>query len=84
MISEQDSDLNLVSNLNFHTLYIHKPLSLNELKMIIFTIRETNSIACLQLLPENPNPKIKVYNRNILMESRDSLFPVEKFIHKQI
>lgn len=29
MISEPDSDLNLISNLNYHTLYILKPLSQN-------------------------------------------------------
>ena len=29
IISEPHSDLNLVSNLNYHTLYIMKPLSQN-------------------------------------------------------
>lgn len=52
--------------------------------MILYTVRETNCVACLQFLPENPNPKIKVYNRGLLLESKQSLFPVEKFIQKQI
>ena len=51
--------------------------------MILYTIRETNAVSCLQFLPENPNPKIKVYNRNQLLENKDSLFPIEKFIFKQ-
>ena len=70
IISEPDSDLNLISNLNYHTLYIHRPLSAAELKMILYTVRETNTIACLQFLPENPNPKIKVYSRSTLLESK--------------
>jgi hypothetical protein len=46
-------------------------------------LRETNSVACLQFSPENPNPKIRVHSRGMLLESCDSLFPVENFIFKQ-
>jgi hypothetical protein len=47
-------------------------------------VNETNTIACLQFLPEDPNPRIKVYSRTMLLESSASIFPVESFIEKQI
>lgn len=40
VISEPNSDhLNLISHLNHHTLFIHKPLSHIELKNLIYFIR---------------------------------------------
>ena len=39
VISEPKSDLNLISHLNHHTLFIHKPLSQMELKNILYFIR---------------------------------------------
>ena len=49
--SEPKSDLNLISHLNHHTLFIHKPLSPMELKNLLYFIRETDAIATLQFLP---------------------------------
>lgn len=83
-LSEPYSDLNLVSNLNYHTLYINRPLSQPELKHLLYLIQDTNTVSCLQFLPENPNPKIKVYSRKLLLSCEEALFPVEKFILKQI
>lgn len=66
-ISEPHSDLNLVSHLNYHTLFIHKPLSILELKSLLYFIQETNTIGVLQFLPENPNPRVKLYVRKYLL-----------------
>ena len=51
VVSEQNSDLNLISHMNHHTLFIHKPLSQMELKNLLYFIRETDSVATLQFLP---------------------------------
>lgn len=84
-ISERHTDLNLLSHLNYHTLFVQKPLSPIELKNLMYFIRETNTIACLQFLPENPNPKLKLYHRKYLLkEASTVLLPVERFIAKQI
>lgn len=84
-ISEPHSDLNLVSHLNYHTLFIHKPLSILELKNLLYFIQETNTIAVLQFLPENPNPRVKLYVRKYLLSDDVSLLlPTEKFIDKQV
>jgi hypothetical protein len=84
-ISEPHSDLNLVSHLNHHTLFIHKPLSILELKNLHYFIRETDTIAELQFLPENPNPRVKIFQRNHLLP-KDCLnvMPTERFIEKQL
>ncbi len=38
IISEPHADLNRVSHLNQHTLFIHKPLSVLELKNLLFFV----------------------------------------------
>lgn len=85
-MSEANEDLNLISHLNHHTLFIHKPLSLIELKNLIYFIRETNTIATLQFLPENPNPRVKIHVRKLLLREGGPTFtlPVERFISKQL
>jgi hypothetical protein len=75
-ISEPHSDLNLISHLNHHTLFIHKPLSVLELKNLLYFIHETDTIGVLQFLPENPNPRVKLYKRShLLSESSNCSMP---------
>lgn len=77
--------MNLLSHLNYHTLFIHKPLSILELKNLLFFIRETDTLAVLQFLPENPNPRVKLYLRHYLLpEGSNLLMPAELFIEKQL
>ncbi len=66
-LSQIQSDLNLVSYLNYHTLFIQKPLSTMEIKNLLYFINDTNAIGCLQFLGENPNPKVKLYHRKLLL-----------------
>ena len=66
-VSEPHSDLNLISHMTFHTLFIHNPLSQLELKNLRHFVDDTNTIACLRFLPENPNPKVNMYIRKHLM-----------------
>jgi hypothetical protein len=70
VVSQIHSDLNLVSHLNYHTLFIQKPLSSLEIKNLLYFITETNAIGCLQFLGENPNPKVKLYHRKLLLETQ--------------
>jgi len=72
--------------LNHHTLFIHRPLSLLELKNIIYYVKETDTIATLQFLPENPNPRVKLHIRKLLPATEGPFYslPVERFISKQI
>ena len=85
-MSEPHSDLNLISHMTYHTLFIHKPLSQLELKNLRHFVDSTNTIACLRFLPENPNPRVRVYVRRHLMrdEDPDCKLPVERFIEKQV
>lgn len=56
-----------------------------ELKNVLYFIHETDTIGTLQFLPENPNPRVKIYQRKYLLGDESNLeLPAEKFIEKQL
>ena len=88
-MSQIQSALNEISYLNYHTLFVQKPLSTLEIKNLLYFIKDTDSIGCLQFLSENPNPSVRIYHRKYLLDTQKEdrlslLLPVEKFIEKQL
>lgn len=52
----------------------------------MYFIQKTNTVGCLQFLPENPNPRMKLYSRKYLLAEniQNYSFPVERVIEKQL